>query len=351
MTIPTAQTCWDAVLAHDSAYDGQFWYGVKSTGIFCRPACPSRRPKRENVAFFDSPQAAQAAGYRACLRCQPEKVGAAAQAVAKAKHLLDTAETEPNLGELAAAVGMSPFHLQRLFKAQLGVSPKQYALSRRSEKLKTHLRRGANITTALYDAGHDSPSTLYAKTTDQLGMTPSHYAKGGAGQMIHFSVTESQLGPMLVAATERGLCAVRFGEPEALVTELRAEYPKAELREDAAPLQEYMAGIEAHLAGQNPALQLPTDAAGTEFQHRVWEALRAIPYGETRTYSDIAEALGDPNAVRAVARACATNPVALVVPCHRVVRKGGNLAGYRWGLDRKKKLLEQEAPASQQGLF
>lgn len=342
---------WEAVLAHDTAADGQFWYAVKTTGIYCRPACPSRRPKRENVTFYDTPQQAQAAGYRACRRCQPDKVDTSARAVAQAQALLEGAETLPSLGELAAAVGFSPFHLQRLFKARVGVSPKQYAIRLRSERLKTQLRRGASVTTALYDAGHESPATLYAKTTDQLGMTPRHYAQGGAGQMIHYAVSETKLGPMLVAATERGLCAVRFGEPHAMTAELRAEYPKADLVEDLAPLRAYLEGIEAHLDGQSPELQLPTDAQGTDFQQKVWAVLRDIPYGETRTYSEIAAALGDPNAVRAVARACATNPVALVVPCHRVVRKGGELAGYRWGLERKKQLLEQEAPVSQNRLF
>lgn len=340
---PSDQQRWQAVLEHDIRADGQFWYGVQTTGIYCRPACPSRRPKRENVTFYDSPQAAEAAGYRACKRCQPEKVGAASQAVAQAQHLLDTAESTPSLAALANAVGMSPFHLQRIFKERLGLSPKQYAIQLRTEKLKAGLKRGMTVTTALYEAGHDSPATLYAPTTNQLGMTPREYQNGGTGLNIHFALTESQLGPMLVAATGRGLCAVRFGDTNALKAELRAEYPNAELIEDAAPLQPYIQGILDYLSGQNPALNLKTDAPGTEFQKRVWDTLRQIPYGETRSYAELAEMIGDPKAVRAVASACARNPVALVVPCHRIVRKGGELGGYRWGIDRKKQLLESES--------
>lgn len=336
---------WEAVLAHDAGADGRFWYGVKTTGVYCRPACPSRRPRRENVTFHDSPQQAEAAGYQACKRCQPEKVGAAARAVAHVQHLLDTAETEPTLGELARAVNLSPFHLQRVFKARVGVSPKQYALRIRSEKLKVALKNGHSVTAALYAAGHDSPATLYAKSTDQLGMTPRTYARGGQGEMIQYTVTESPLGEMLVAATARGLCAVRFGDMQEMVAELHTEYPNADIREDAAALQPYVDGILDYLKGVNPALNLNTDAKGTDFQKRVWDALRRIPYGETRSYAQLAEMIGEPTAVRAVASACARNPVALVVPCHRIVRTGGALGGYRWGAERKKKLLEREAGA------
>ncbi|GAA5504002.1 bifunctional transcriptional activator/DNA repair enzyme Ada [Deinococcus xinjiangensis] len=345
----TEESRWQAVLAHDVRADGLFWYGVKSTGIYCRPACPSRRPKRQNVSFYDSPLSAEGAGFRACLRCQPQKVGAAVRAVARAQQLLDTAEVPPTLGELAAAVGLSPFYLQRVFKARLGLSPKQYAMRQRTEKLKAALRGGQSVTAALYGAGHDSPASVYAKPTDQLGMSPREYQTGGAGQMIYYTVTQSQLGPMLVGATGRGLCAVRFGEPAAMTAELRAEYSQADLVEDAAPLQPYLEGLAAHLAGQNPALSLPTDAAGTAFQQQVWAALRQIPYGETRSYSELAQMIGAPSAVRAVARACATNPVALVVPCHRIVRRGGELGGYRWGVERKQRLLEQEQGAGSAG--
>ena len=334
------EACWNAVLEHSSAADGTFWYGVRSTGIYCRPGCPSRRPKRENVSFHISPQAAEAAGFRPCKRCTPERVNAGAQAVAQAQRLLDTAETAPTLGDLAAATGLSPFHLQRLFKAQLGVSPKQYALRQRSERLKEGLRMDISVTTALYDAGHDSPATVYAPATDQLGMSPGTYQKGGQGQTIRYAVTGSPLGQMLVAATERGLCAVRFGEPDVLAQELKAEYPQAELIEDATPLGDYIEGVLAHLAGR--FLPLQTDAPGTEFQRRVWAALCEIPAGQTRTYTELAQMIGQPSAVRAVARACATNPVGVVVPCHRIVPKAGGNGGYRWGAERKAQLLDME---------
>lgn len=342
---------WEAVLAHDSAADGQFWYAVKTTGIYCRPACPSRRPKRENVTFFDSPQEAETAGFRACLRCQPERINAAAQAVAHVQHLLDTAETEPTLNELAAAVNFSPYHLQRVFKERVGVSPKQYAMHARTQKLKAGLKAGQSVTAALYEAGHDSPASVYAKETDQLGMTPRRYALGGENMTIHYTITDSPLGLMLVAATERGLCSVQFGEEKQLRTGLNDEFPKAELVEDAAPLTPYIGGILDYLNGKNPALTLNTDAHGTAFQQRVWDALRRIPYGETRSYAQLAEMIGDPKAVRAVASACARNPVALVVPCHRILRTGGELGGYRWGAERKKKLLETEKTQTVRSLF
>ncbi|THF84992.1 bifunctional DNA-binding transcriptional regulator/O6-methylguanine-DNA methyltransferase Ada [Deinococcus sp. KSM4-11] len=331
---------WAAVLAHDTAADGLFWYGVKSTGIYCRPGCPSRRPKRENLSFHDSPAAAEAAGFRPCKRCTPERIDAGVRVVAHAQALIDAAQTAPQLTDLASAVGLSPFHLQRVFKARVGVSPKQYALRQRTEKLKEALKMNTTVTTALYGAGHDSPTTVYAPATDQLGMTPGAYARGGAGVRIHQTVADSVLGPMLVAATERGLCAVRFGEPEALRAELRAEYPNAELVDAAAPLMAYVEGVRAHLAGRAPSLV--TDVPGTDFQRRVWAALREIPRGETRTYAQLAEMIGQPAAVRAVARACATNPVAVVVPCHRIVPKTGGHGGYRWGPERKARLLELE---------
>ncbi|MFC3832117.1 MULTISPECIES: bifunctional DNA-binding transcriptional regulator/O6-methylguanine-DNA methyltransferase Ada [Deinococcus] len=334
---------WHAVLAHDARADGAFWYGVTSTGIYCRPGCPSRRPRREHVSFHASPDAAQAAGFRACKRCTPERVDAAARAVAQGQHLLDTAETAPTLADLAAATGLSPFHLQRVFTARVGVSPKQYALRRRTERLKEALTMTPTVTTALYAAGHDSPATVYAPATDQLGMTPGAYRRGGQGQTIHYAVTDSVLGPMLVAATPRGLCAVRFGEPGALVMELRAEYPRAELVEDAAVLAPSIAGVHAHLAGR--ARPLATDVPGTDFQRRVWAALQTIARGETRTYAQLAEMIGQPSAVRAVARACATNPVGVVVPCHRIVPRGGGQGGYRWGPERKAQLLALEAEA------
>ena len=333
---------WQAVLNRDAAQDGQFYYGVRSTGVYCRPTCPSRRPRRENAVFFDGGEQAVAAGFRPCLRCKPDEVNVQAQMVAHIQRLLDSAEPAPSLAQLGRALGLSPFHLQRAFKAATGLSPKQYALALRAERLRQELRRGASVTAAIYNAGHGSSRGAYDRATDQLGMPPGTYRAGGAGQTIHFAVADSALGPMLVAATERGLVAVRFGEADVLVRELRAEYPKADLIEDPAPITPYLDALHDHLAGRRPALTLPSDAPGSDFQRRVWDALQAIPHGQTRSYAQVAELIGAPTAVRAVARACAANPVALVVPCHRILRKNGELGGYRWGLERKRALLEGE---------
>ncbi|SMB93476.1 bifunctional DNA-binding transcriptional regulator/O6-methylguanine-DNA methyltransferase Ada [Deinococcus hopiensis] len=345
-SLPEAR--WEAVQRRDASSDGQFYYGVRSTRVYCRPSCPSRRPRRENVTFFDTPAEAEASGYRACLRCKPTEVSAGQWAVLHVQHLLDTVEPTPGLAALAGAVGLSPFHLQRVFKAATGVSPKGYALARRSERLKAELRTGASVTQALYGAGHPSARTVYDRATDGLGMSPGRYRAGGAGQTIRYAVVESVLGPMLVAATERGLVAVRFGEAEPLTAELRNEYPRATLEEDEAALRGHIEALHKHLTGRRD-LALPGDTAGTAFQRRVWDALRGIPYGETRSYAEVAEMIGEPKAVRAVAQACAANPVALVVPCHRVVRTGGAPGGYRWGLERKRELLERERALAQSG--
>lgn len=338
----TAEERWQAVMDRSPEADGAFLFAVRTTGVYCRPSCPARLPRRENVAFFDLPGEAEAAGFRACLRCKPGEVGTAQRAVLQVKHLIDTAETAPSLGELAGAVGMSSFHLQRVFKRSTGLSPKQYALSVRSERLKAGLKAGKSVTTAMYDAGHDAPSTLYAPTTDALGMPPRAYQRGGANQTIWYAVVPSSLGPMLVAATERGLVAVRFGVAADLTGELRQEYPQATLVAAPEVVEPYVDALLTHLAGQRPTLSLATDVEGTAFQRRVWDALLTVPYGETRSYAQLAEMIGAPSAVRAVARACATNPVALVVPCHRIVRQSGALSGYRWGIERKRTLLEQE---------
>ncbi|WP_424951034.1 bifunctional DNA-binding transcriptional regulator/O6-methylguanine-DNA methyltransferase Ada [Deinococcus sp.] len=334
---------WQAVESRDAAQDGQFCYAVMTTGIYCRPSCPSRRPKRKNARFYPDAASAQAAGFRACLRCGPDQVGSTAQLAAQVQALLDSGEPTPSLAQLGAALGRSPSHLQRSFKAAFGLSPKQYALARRGERLKAELRSAESVTAALYDAGHASSRSLYDPATDQLGMPPGSYRRGGAGQSIRYTVAESTLGPMLVAATERGLCAVRFGETQALISELRAEFPKAELLAQSQPLQPYLDALHEYLVGRPQAARhLDTDAAGTEFQRRVWAVLRGIPSGETRSYAQVAELIGQPGAVRAVARACASNPLALVVPCHRVVRKSGELSGYRWGAERKRALLDGE---------
>jgi AraC family transcriptional regulator of adaptative response/methylated-DNA-[protein]-cysteine methyltransferase len=330
-------------MERDARQDGRFVFAVRTTGIYCRPSCPSRRPRRDSVEFFPDPRQAERAGYRACLRCKPTEISAQAQAVTRARQLLDEAEGVLTLAELSKRVGVSPFHLQRLFKRATGLSPREYQSARRMQQVKRGLRKGDDVTTALYDAGFGSPSRLYEKTGQHLGMTPGTYRRGGAGMTIQYAIVPSPLGRLLVAATARGLCAVRFGENEAeLERELREEFSAAEIRRDDTALKAYLRPLLAGLRGETVTMDLPLDVRATAFQKRVWEALREIPTGETRSYSEVARAIGDPKAVRAVATACASNPVALAVPCHRVVRSDGELAGYRWGIERKKKLLQQE---------
>lgn len=339
-----SETQWQQVMARDARQDGRFVFAVRTTGIYCRPSCPSRRPRRESVEFFVDPRQAERAGYRACLRCKPTEVSSQARAVMQARKLLDDAEGVLTLAELSKQVQVSPFHLQRLFKRATGLSPREYQSARRMQQVKQGLRKGDDVTTALYDAGFGSPSRLYEKSHQQLGMTPGAYRRGGAGVTVQYAMVPSPLGRMLVAATPRGLCAVRFGETASeLERELRTEFHGATLVRDEEALRPYVGPLLANLRGESVTVELPLDVRATAFQMRVWEKLREIPAGETRSYSEVAQAIGDPKAVRAVARACASNPVALAVPCHRVVRSDGELAGYRWGIDRKKKLLKLEA--------
>jgi len=334
---------WQQVLARDARQDGRFVFAVRTTGVYCRPSCPSRRPRRDSVEFFAGPRDAERAGYRACLRCKPTQISEQAQYVLRARQLLDNAEGVVTLAQLSKRVGLSPFHLQRLFKRATGLSPREYQSARRMLHVKTGLRKGADVTTALYDAGFSSPSRLYENTNQQLGMTPGRYRRGGAGTTIAFAIASTPLGRMLVAATERGLCAVRFGESAAeLERDLREEFHAAELHRGDAAMGRYIEPLLASLNGENTTADVPLDVRATAFQKKVWETLRQIPRGETRSYSEIAREIGDPHAVRAVARACASNPVAIAVPCHRVVRRDGDLAGYRWGVERKRKLLEAE---------
>ena len=341
----TAAERWDAVTQRDPHADGSFFYGVKTTGVFCRPSCASRQPRRENVDFFLTTDAARAAGYRDCKRCQPGRLPRELEIVNRACAALDAdPQQRLTLTQLSDAVHVSPFHLQRLFKRVVGVSPRQYQAAQRGAALRDALQRGTDVTRATVDAGFGSPSRMYESAPGELGMAPSAYRRKGAGLTVHYASAPTSLGFVLVAATAKGICKIGFGDdPIALASELRGEFANAELVEDAERLAPFVAQVDAYLHGTRQRFDLPLDIAATAFRQRVWDALRRIPYGETRSYSDIAEAVGSPRAVRAVASACASNPVALAIPCHRVVQKGGALAGYRWGLPRKAALLDAEA--------
>ena len=341
---------WQAVVAKDARFDGQFVFAVSSTGVYCRPSCPSRRAHRERVKFFELPEAAEQAGFRACLRCQPQRariVDPQMELVQRVCRLLNANESETlKLAELARQAGVSQFHLQRTFKKVMGISPRQYLAARKIDNFKTLVRKGESVTTSLYESGFNSSSRLYEHAAEELGMTPATYSRGGRGVNISYTITASPLGRLLVAVTERGVCAVRMADNDAeLEKDLRDEFPNAQLKRDDSALRESVQKILNHLEKNEPRLDLPLDIKATAFQRQVWEQLRAIPYGQTVSYGDVAKALGKPGAVRAVGRACATNPVALVIPCHRVVREDKTLGGYRWGLDRKQKLLGHERRA------
>jgi AraC family transcriptional regulator of adaptative response/methylated-DNA-[protein]-cysteine methyltransferase len=345
------QQYWNAVSSRLRAADGAFVYAVTTTGVYCRPSCPSRRPRREHVQFFPLPEAAERAGYRPCRRCHPERQPAsdpASERVRQACRLIDKALAEgfsgpPQLAELGAATGVSAHHLQRLFKSRLGISPREFADARRLARIKSRLRDGDDVAGALYDAGYGSSSRLYERSDAQLGMTPATYKKRGKGMAIRYAIADCRLGRLLVAATERGISAVSLGDSdEALEADLRAEYAAASLSRDDAALGRWVTAILAYLDGEAPDLALPLDLQATAFQWRVWRALQQIPYGTTASYAMIARRIGKPAAVRAVASACASNPAALVIPCHRVIREDGALGGYRWGLARKERLLAAE---------
>ena len=336
---------WKAVLSRDASADGAFYYAVRPTGVYCRPTCPSRRPLRAHVAFFGDIESAERANFRPCLRCRPNEVSPQQRVVAHILQLLDTVEVPPSLAELGEAVGLNSSHLRRVFRRATGLSPKQYVVAQRLQRFKAGLKQGRSVTGAMYDAGYGSSRALYEKANQQLGMAPGAYKRGGRTEQIAYTVTDSPLGRMLVAATKRGMCALRFGKDDALIRELHSEYPHATLVPNRRAVAPYIRAALEHLSGRNTRLNLPLDVQATTFQSRVWDALREIPYGQTRSYAQIAEAIGEPRAVRAVARACATNPVAVVVPCHRVVRSDGALSGYRWGIERKRALLEKEGAA------
>jgi AraC family transcriptional regulator of adaptative response/methylated-DNA-[protein]-cysteine methyltransferase len=342
--LSTDEIKWHAVAERDRSRDGHFVYGVSSTRIYCRPSCPSRRPLRSRVSFFATPDAAERAGYRACRRCEPRSSQpAVARQVQRAREYLDGHLDETiTLERLAKVTGISRYHLQRTFKRMVGVSPKAYASGRRLEQMKSRLRQGDTVSRATYEAGYSSGSRAYEHARTRLGMTPATYRDGGKGMQICFTVMHTPVGHLLAAATERGHCAVILGDDRTeLEAALRREYPAATIEPGNGELSRYTQMVVEQLLGRTQAT-LPLDVPGTAFQWQVWEALRRIPAGETRSYQAIAREIGRPDAARAVARACASNRVALVVPCHRVVRENGDLGGYRWGMERKRRLLEQE---------
>lgn len=342
---------WAAVCARSHAADGLFYYAVRSTGVYCRPSCPARTPRRANVAFYASSGAAEAAGFRPCLRCRPTEPPLAerqAQAVAHACRLIDAAVDAPDLDTLAAACGMSRFHFHRVFKAHTGITPRAYAAARRTERLQRELAQAPTVTAAAYDAGFQSSGRFYAASNGVLGMTPCRYRAGGSGAAIRFAVAACSLGALLVAATDKGICAILLGdEPEPLVQDLQARFPNADLVGAEADFERTVAQVVAFVEAPRIGLDLPLDVRGTAFQQRVWQALRQVPAGQTVSYAELAERLGMPKAARAVAGACAANPVAIAIPCHRVVRIDGALSGYRWGIERKRALLESERSGSE----
>src|SRR5882672_4478950 len=337
---------WSAVVARDSGRDGEFVFAVSTTGVYCRPSCPARRPRRENVTFFSRPQQAEQAGFRACLRCRPRSVSGDPQSdLAKeiCRYIEQHLDEPITLERLGKAFRQSPFHLQRRFKAALGITPREYADSCRLRLLKRNLQAGDNVTRAMYDAGYGSSSRLYEKTASQLGMTPDKYRRGAIAAGIRYACADSPLGRMLIAATDRGVCAIQFARTDGeLIEGLKREFPFAVRKADSGGLQTWIAALLAKMSGKELNAALPLDIRATAFQRRVWTYLQSIPFGATRSYSQVAKGIGQPGASRAVARACATNPVAVAIPCHRVVRGTGEMGGYRWGMERKKALLEIE---------
>lgn len=342
---------WNAVLSRDASRDGSFVFAVRSTGIYCRPSCPARRPREENVRFFQLPEAAEQAGFRACLRCHPRRARTRdpqIDLVRRVCHLIDEHDEAPvTLQALATETGVNLHHLQRTFKDVMGITPRQYKENRRLAKFKDNVKTGASITDAMYDAGYGSSRGLYEKSASQLGMTPATYGRGGKGMRIVYTIASCSFGRLLVAATERGVCSVALGDSDAgLTSALFSEYPNASIDSKdtsiSPALNLWLNTVLDGLNGRSARIDLPLDIQATAFQWRVWEELRRIPFGATRSYQEIAKAIGNPNAVRAVARACASNHAALVIPCHRVIRGDKSLGGYRWGLERKRKLLECE---------
>jgi AraC family transcriptional regulator, regulatory protein of adaptative response / methylated-DNA-[protein]-cysteine methyltransferase len=342
---------WQAVSERDRQADGAFFFAVRTTGVFCRPSCASRAPRRENVEFFTTTDAAERAGYRPCKRCQPTSLPRELAIVERACKVLDADPQQRfTLAQLSDAVHVSPFHLQRLFSRIVGISPRQYQAAKRAGMLRDALQRGRNVTRATHEAGFGSPSRMYDAAPAELGMTPSAFKRKGAGLTVRYATADTPLGTVLIAATQKGVCSITFGDDtRALIEQFAADFAQAERIEDKAGMEPFVAQVRAYLHGTRERFELPLDIGATAFQRRVWEALRRIPYGQTRSYSDIAESLGTPRAVRAVANACASNPVALAIPCHRVIGKDGAIAGYRWGVNRKETLLHTERHAAEKG--
>ena len=349
MTNLTDDARYAALASRDKSMDGLFFYGVRTTGVFCKPSCGARRPNRVNVSFHETISDAIAAGFRPCKRCRPDVMGADlhTEVVTAVCRLIDDTvasdQPAPTLDELARRTGFSPFHLHRLFKKATGVTPRAYAAGARARKLRDKLGDSRTVSEAVHDAGYSSSSRFYERSTQRLGMTPARAKRGGNGETIRFAVGESSLGPILVAATEKGVCSIQFDDdPQELVHALERRFPNAELVGDDADFGDVVAKVVAFVEAPSGGLDLPLDIRGTAFQERVWSALISIPLGRTMTYTELANAIGKPTAVRAVASACAANELALAIPCHRVIRASGELAGYRWGIERKSTILERE---------
>lgn len=350
MTVETMnQTRWEALRKRDASAEGTFIYAVLTTGVYCRPTCPARRPHFENVRFFSSNADAEKAGYRACKRCKPNQPDLAtrnADAITKAVSLIGDADSTPDLAAIATRVGMSRHHFHRTFRAIMGMTPGAYVNSLREQRVVQRLTAGGSVTEAIYDAGYGSSSRFYESIAPRLGLKPRTFTGGGKGEVILFSVGETSLGHVLVAATAKGICSIQFGDdPQSLVEEIQDRFPHAEFAGGDAGFDAVVAQVVGLIDQPHRTFDLPVHVRGTAFQHKVWQALRAIPLGETATYSDIAARIGNASAVRAVANACASNRVAVAIPCHRVVRSDGSLSGYRWGVERKSALLAKEAKA------
>jgi AraC family transcriptional regulator of adaptative response/methylated-DNA-[protein]-cysteine methyltransferase len=332
-------TAWAAFMRRDRSWDGRVIGAVHTTGIYCKPSCPARRPKREHVTFYSTAEEARAAGFRPCLRCRPDEVGRDREAVAAAVKLIDQAEEAPSLGEVAAAVGYAPHHFQRIFKRDLGISPAEYARGLRSRRTEQALKANGRVTDAVYDAGYQSPSGFYSDAKERLGMTPSAWRDGGRGETIRWTTFDSPLGELFIAATSKGVCRLTFEDSEASLHRL---FPNATIVKDEGGLRDFVEGTLKAIERPLAAPDLPIDVAGTAFQEAVWRELRKIPAGETRSYAQIAAAIGHPKAVRAVGTANGDNHVSVLIPCHRVIRSDGSLGGYGGGIERKKQLLAAE---------